>query len=233
MAPGDDEAEEKSVVASVAESIKRIVNPKNKNATPAHYRNVLNNKTLVNARKARTNRLTSTDEGCYMTELDLKKLGDEAEEKEQHLNKMKKLEEEAWEDEYIQHRNKYYEHQDTLSSHGDGETAPLMDSPGFNYDSALDNNNNTQEKMSIVSDLPPLMPATSSDNPANNRRYSYMTKSQRTLASHYESDNFCETIKNILDRTLFQPPVVGALLGILCAITPARGWFVDLVNRHR
>jgi predicted permease len=33
-----------------------------------------------------------------------------------------------------------------------------------------------------------------------------------------------------LDRCL-QPPVIGAIIGIICAVTPARGIFVDLVNR--
>ena len=56
---GGDASDEKSVVASVAESMKRIIqHPK-----PGHYRNVLNNKSLVHARALRTKGLTSTDEG--------------------------------------------------------------------------------------------------------------------------------------------------------------------------
>ena len=217
LAPGDDDKkDERSVVASVTESIKRII--QHPTAKPAHYRNVLNNKYLVQAQSVRTKGLTSTDEGCYMTELDLQKLGEDETQKEHRLSKLKKLEEEAWQNEYIQRIK--YSREDTLSSNGDEETCPLMDSPGFRmYDEGL----GKQDIDAIVEDIPPLMPAASRRN----------LKSERTMASQYESDNFWETVKNILDRTLFQPPVVGALLGILCAITPARGSFVDLVNRHR
>ena len=228
LAPDDDGKDEKSGVASVAESFKRIIrHPK---ANPVHYRNVLNNKEMVMARKLRTKGLTSTDEGCYMTELDLKKMGDDAEEAEEDyrqnnlikrntLNKLKEDSALTW------GTPRYNRQQSSLSSgkDDDEETCPLMESPSFKYDECL----GKEAGMNIVDELPPLMPA----SPVIT--YGGLNKSQRTLASHYETDNLWETVKNVLDRTLFQPPVIGALLGILCAVTPARGFFVDLVNRHR
>uniref|UniRef100_A0A7S3LDP2 Auxin efflux carrier n=1 Tax=Amphora coffeiformis TaxID=265554 RepID=A0A7S3LDP2_9STRA len=227
LTPDDDEKDEKSVVLSVAESFKRIIHhPK---STPAHYRNVLNNKEMVMARNLRTKGLTSSDEGCYMTELDLKRMGDDAEEAEEYfrrnrhfkLNTLNKLKAESaltWE------TPKYHRQQSSLSSGkcDDEETCPLMESPGYRYDECL----GKEAGINIVDELPPLMPASPGIT------YGGINKSQRTLASHYETDNLWETIKNVLDRTLFQPPVIGALLGILCAVTPARGSFVDLVNRH-
>lgn len=48
----------------------------------------------------------------------------------------------------------------------------------------------------------------------------------------FDTESLWQTIRNILDRC-FQPPVMGAIAGILVAITPgARGIFVDLVDRN-
>jgi predicted permease len=55
-------------------------------------------------------------------------------------------------------------------------------------------------------------------------------KSEATVASRYDTESIWETATNIFNRC-FQPPVQGAILGILCAVTPARGIFVDLVDR--
>ncbi len=49
-------------------------------------------------------------------------------------------------------------------------------------------------------------------------------------SSEYDTENLWQTIANILDRC-FQPPVIGALLGIVCAVTPVRGILVDIVDR--
>lgn len=46
----------------------------------------------------------------------------------------------------------------------------------------------------------------------------------------FDTDSLWQTIQNILERC-FQPPVVGAILGLLVAVTPVRGIFVDLVDR--
>lgn len=207
LAPGDDEKDDKTVVASVAESFKRMIqNPMSANHQPLarKYRNVLNNKSTVDARRSRTKGLTSNDEGCYMTELDLTKLEQEWE--NEHADKLKAIP---------------YNHDDSISSDEEDETCPLVESSTHMYDATEMN------QSAIVSGLPPLLDS-------NNRIYNNdITKSQRTHASQFETTTFLESLKNILDRTLFQPPVIGALLGILCAVTPARGLFVDLVNRHR
>jgi hypothetical protein len=55
--------------------------------------------------------------------------------------------------------------------------------------------------------------------------------SDRTTAADFDAVSIWQTIRNILDRC-FQPPVVGAVAGILVAMTPARGFFVDLVDRN-
>lgn len=51
-----------------------------------------------------------------------------------------------------------------------------------------------------------------------------------TATQVFDSESLWQTIRNILDRC-FQPPVVGAVAGIVTAITPLRGIFVDLVDR--
>ena len=45
-----------------------------------------------------------------------------------------------------------------------------------------------------------------------------------------EETSLLDTLKEVLSRCL-QPPVVGAMLGLIVASTPLRGIFVDLVNR--
>jgi predicted permease len=54
-----------------------------------------------------------------------------------------------------------------------------------------------------------------------------------TTSENYQLDavSFWQTLRNILERC-FQPPVIGAVAGILVAILPGvRGIFVDLVDR--
>lgn len=60
--------------------------------------------------------------------------------------------------------------------------------------------------------------------------YTGRRDSTRSLATQYEGESFCETCELIMSRC-FQPPVIGALLGIFVAATPLRGIFVDLVDR--
>jgi predicted permease len=48
--------------------------------------------------------------------------------------------------------------------------------------------------------------------------------------SNSKGETVWSTVKNILSRC-FQPPVIGAVAGIICAVTPLRGIFVDLVDR--
>ena len=53
-----------------------------------------------------------------------------------------------------------------------------------------------------------------------------------TVALEYtfETETIWENLRNIWDRC-FQPPVIGSLLGMIAAITPIRGYFVDLDDR--
>jgi len=55
---------------------------------------------------------------------------------------------------------------------------------------------------------------------------------QSTRSEDYETDQWWDTAKKILSR-VFQPPVIGAMAGILVsAITPLRAVFVDLKGRR-
>ncbi len=51
-----------------------------------------------------------------------------------------------------------------------------------------------------------------------------------TAQEQYEEENIRETVSEIFTRCL-QPPVVGAMAGVLVAATPLRGIFVDLKSR--
>jgi len=70
----------------------------------------------------------------------------------------------------------------------------------------------TYLRSSSLSDINPLLPPRASDEQSTSSR------------------GACGTLQNIFDRCL-QPPVLGAIAGIAVAITPARGIFVDLVDR--
>lgn len=52
-----------------------------------------------------------------------------------------------------------------------------------------------------------------------------------SISSQFDTESLWQTAKNVLDRC-FQPPVVGGIAGIICAVSPARGVFVDLVHRN-
>lgn len=50
------------------------------------------------------------------------------------------------------------------------------------------------------------------------------------ITSHIDETSLWDTVSEILSRCL-QPPVIGAVTGLIVASTPLRGIFVDLVNR--
>lgn len=52
-----------------------------------------------------------------------------------------------------------------------------------------------------------------------------------TTAATFEAERIVDILSKIISRCL-QPPVVGAIMGLLVAATPLRGIFVDLVNRR-
>ena len=66
--------------------------------------------------------------------------------------------------------------------------------------------------------------------PLPERQSLLRAQSSKTVASQYQEESVWKTIQNILNRC-FQPPVIGAITGIICAVTPVRGLFVDLVDR--
>jgi predicted permease len=54
-----------------------------------------------------------------------------------------------------------------------------------------------------------------------------------TLKWHeqFDAETVWQSIRNVFDRC-FQPPVVGSILGIIAAMTPIRGYFVDTIDRR-
>jgi len=260
LAPEDEEKKEEDYSTTVraprslGDSIRYVLkHPLGEGS--ARYRNVVNNKDMVRMRRQR-HALTSNDEGCYMTELDLEKL--EANWGAQHHEEHLPLVQEFADDHSLSTRS---------SSPGDNlllmedptedflqlkKTSSFFNGNSFANNSGADNgtgnhpetqqlqeynggnNYNAIVSKTLVSKTEPLVVnKTPAKLGSSSRRMKSIGKSQHATASQCETDSLWETIRNILDRTLFQPPVVGALLGIFCAVTPLRGIFVDLVNRHR
>ena len=56
-------------------------------------------------------------------------------------------------------------------------------------------------------------------------------KGKLSFTRQYVTTKMCAIMEKIVTRCL-QPPVVGAMLGLIVAATPIRGLFVDLVNRQ-
>lgn len=54
---------------------------------------------------------------------------------------------------------------------------------------------------------------------------------QELRGFNFDADTVWQSIRNVFDRC-FQPPVVGSILGIIAAMTPIRGLFVDIVDRR-
>ena len=77
-----------------------------------------------------------------------------------------------------------------------------------------------KESAPIVTESTGLLPASGSSH----------RRSSRSIATEYQGESLCQTCQNVFERC-FQPPVVGALLGIFVAATPLRGIFVDLIDR--
>ena len=80
------------------------------------------------------------------------------------------------------------------------------------------NNSKTTNQQKTIGTVqaPPPPAATESTSPS--------------FSEHYKVDSIWTSFRNIAERCL-QPPVVGAITGILVAISPARGLFVDVVDR--
>jgi len=114
----------------------------------------------------------------------------------------------------------------TGSSQGGSITADLSSSSVMQPETNSINNSNITEnyQCSQLSEVKPLLPPHMSDR-------SNIT-GQLSDAHKATSSNSWHTVRNILDRCL-QPPVVGAIAGIVVAILPGvRGIFVDLVDRN-
>jgi predicted permease len=166
--------------------------------------NVLNYPIKTSKRRG----LTSTDEGLYMTEGDLTKLVPAGPSEPSRLNAID-----------LSLRS---EEQQLLLSHS---AADDDDDTGY----GVYNNNGYDNED----------PHDESTNADDSRRHGYDDEKECPVASIApigdidtdDDDSIWQTISNVLDRCL-QPPVVGAVLGIICAVLPrVRGVLVDLVDR--
>lgn len=70
---------------------------------------------------------------------------------------------------------------------------------------------------------------TDSSNPVNASAYSEKD-SILHKENKFDAETVWQSVRNVWGRC-FQPPVVGSILGIIAAVTPVRGYFVDLVDR--
>lgn len=167
-----------------------------------HYRyNVLNHQTPP----AKYKGLTSTDEGLYMTEVDLSTLA----------SKPSKLDALLENSEPIVEEDKFLLADDIEppTYESTAEISKTDDEYGYYSEANSGDNSNSTDKAPECGDKQKEGLLKDPDENEN------------------EDDTLYETIANVLDRCL-QPPVVGAILGIICAVLPKlRGILVDLIDR--
>jgi predicted permease len=176
--------------------------------------NVLNNKQAENYYMSHRCGLSSMDEGLYISEVNLAGMAAalQAEETQQLLAESTVNAGEGG--------------LPSVSEDGLPPASPLgtPDSPFRNLQPFDVYPNNA---LSPPRSLPPM-----NESAASPGRFTPLQRrlSEATAVTNYEVKSLWETVGNILNRCL-QPPVVGALGGIFCAMTPLRGYFVDIVDR--
>lgn len=213
----DDDDEKEQETTSLVESAKSNVvetvapRPKYQRARSFDIRShVLNNKEATNMYLEHRRGLSSNDEGLYMSEMDLPALlasWDTA----GNTDAMPGMDDSAnsatnQEEAYLRSR---------AISHPGYSSIPAPP-PRFSELSTISETD--RGRLSLA-----LSPKVVSERKS-------ILQSMRDV-DQYNVDSLWEELKNILNRC-FQPPVVGALAGIICAaIQPLRGIFVDLENR--
>jgi len=182
--------------------------------------NVLNNRDAQAAYLTHRRGLSSNDEGMYMSELDLASLAREwIEQQEQQLQ------EDSREDAKVKDPRR------TDSSNFLLSVAP----PNYDSLSGSTDQNPGFDRMGNAQSLVPgmtVVPSSRNSLPGiTELECKQLLASVSPTAKKYDVDTLWEAFLNVF-RRCFQPPVVGAVAGIVCAaISPLRGIFVDLENR--
>mmetsp|Transcript_2366 Transcript_2366/g.4843 ORF Transcript_2366/g.4843 Transcript_2366/m.4843 type:complete len:776 (+) Transcript_2366:229-2556(+) len=122
---------------------------------------------------------------------------------------------------------------DTLDN--DNEKVPLLDKEDpVESTVRMDNRSNDSSKQNnygstTAAENRAERSQKSNNNKSNPLKQWIRKRHKRSFSfSEYEAvDSIWTTLRNISERCL-QPPVIGAITGILVAISPARGWFVDM-----
>lgn len=180
--------------------------------------NVLNNKAAEKYYHTHRRGLSSSDEGMYISEIDLAGLAEAERAMQEDL-----IFQAAMQDSEDNGQGQMQGYVPSIPEHGHYVT------PGTTPTRPRSNLNTSSQPLVDVTPNQYQQPPHSFDRPGLlKRRMSEVTDTSNN--SVYRGESVWETIKNILNRSL-QPPVVGAIAGIFCAMTPLRGIFVDLVDR--
>lgn len=172
--------------------------------------NVLNNKGASDVYLTHRRGLSSNDEGMYMSELDLVGLLEKYE--EDHPEQPPTIEE------------------------GDEEPEPeqrsLLDRfRGSGLYSAIPRTPNTSARPSEMGDAEEATHIENLVSPEVLSQRRSIFESLRRKENPFDVDTLWEVLKNVGSRC-FQPPVIGAIAGIICAALPSvRGIFVDIESR--
>jgi predicted permease len=161
--------------------------------------NVLN---LHQDKSSKHRGLTSSDEGLYMTEVDLTRLVPSASSESSQPRAITDISQRSEEEQLLLPHSAVYDSTEEDAGYG------------------IYNNEDPRERTSI-------------ENPRMNghEEKEGLMKSIASPRGSDTDDSLWQTISNVLDRCL-QPPVIGAVLGIICAVLPrVRGMLVDLVDR--
>ena len=173
-------------------------------------KNVLNNKAKETFYKYSRNAMGETDASLYISDADLVSMATQYATIESDLTRPQSSDAE------------YTNGQTTMTS---TLLSPIMDEDNRK---SFDNPLPSPETVPL-NDVPPPPPQETTGL-LSNTQPSHRRESGHSVAAECESESFWETFEKVMSRC-FQPPVVGALAGIVVAATPLRGTFVDLVDR--
>ena len=190
-------------------NIKRIA--AGSSLTDSFRHNVLNNKKINDYYVRHRHGLSSSDEGLYISEVDLHAM-------------------------FVQAAQPQQQGEGSPLSGGATPTIPegsldVVVPPSSPIAAQVNNNNNnmiqaTNETHPLLSPNDP-MPKASSYRSTTSSSY----RDENNNNNKDTTETLWGTVHNIARRCLTQPPVLGAIAGIVCAVTPARGYLVDLVDR--
>jgi predicted permease len=218
---GDDDVDEEEMGGDLEIPLAAAATGANSNVGLA--RNVLNNKTTEHLYNRSRRGLSETDASLYMSVQEDLNMWDpttttttnDMVEKPSPLLLLQVLEHQQQQQQQQQHNNNTHMTQTTQTHNL--QFAGTFTSPSDPSDIPKESSATESSALLIPSPL--------------SKHQRQVSNANTSVVSVYEQETLWDTLQKIASRCL-QPPVVGAICGMMVAATPLRGIFVDLIDRR-